>query len=105
MKTKTAEKSIGQEIKAVRKELGLNQTQLAEKLGVHRVTLAKWETGEVEPENPIMLRLALDSLTRDYISPEAAARLKERHKKLMADIKATHKRIEKTARELGVKVD
>ena len=33
------------ELRAIRKRLGLTQRQFAELLGVHEVTVAKWEAG------------------------------------------------------------
>jgi superfamily II DNA or RNA helicase/transcriptional regulator with XRE-family HTH domain len=45
-------------IRALRRELGLTQSQLAEKLGVTFVTVSRWETGQARPN-----RLALKALT------------------------------------------
>ena len=39
----------GNEIRKLRKRLGLTQQQLADKLGVDRTTVSRWERGEVEP--------------------------------------------------------
>ena len=36
------------EVRYLRKELEMTQEQLAERLGIHRVSVARWETGEVE---------------------------------------------------------
>ena len=33
-------------LKLLRKEMGLTQTELAEKLGLKQATVAKWEKGE-----------------------------------------------------------
>ena len=35
--------------KAIREAAGVSQERLAEELGVHRVTLARWELGERRP--------------------------------------------------------
>jgi len=35
----------GRDVKRVRESLGLSQRQFAERLGVHKVTVAKWEVG------------------------------------------------------------
>jgi len=48
------------ELKAARKKLGFSQSQLAEALGVDRVSVARWETGT--RRIPPMLRLALKAL-------------------------------------------
>ena len=41
----------GIEIKELRKKLKMTQQQLANKLGVHRVTVAEWEAGRKRPSN------------------------------------------------------
>lgn len=45
---------------AIRRELGLTQAQLAEKLGVHQTTVSRFETGEL-PLDP-RTKLALEAL-------------------------------------------
>lgn len=42
----------------VRKEHGFTQSRLAEVSGVHRVTIARIETGEVSPKAETLKRLA-----------------------------------------------
>lgn len=37
-------------LKAARVNTGLTQTEMAEKLGVSRITYWKWETGKSEPK-------------------------------------------------------
>lgn len=41
---------IGRNIQTLRKAAGLTQEQLAEKVGVSRQTVAKWESGESVPD-------------------------------------------------------
>ncbi|NLD82842.1 MAG: helix-turn-helix domain-containing protein [Clostridiales bacterium] len=41
---------IGENIQSLRKQRGLTQEALAEKLGVTRQTVAKWESGESAPD-------------------------------------------------------
>ena len=41
----------GDGIKELRKKLGLTQQELADKIGVARVTIARWETGQKKPSN------------------------------------------------------
>jgi len=43
---------IGQEIRAVRKRLGLSQSLFAELVGVQRNTVARWERGELTIGEP-----------------------------------------------------
>jgi repressor LexA len=42
-----------EELKRIREKLGLTQEALAEALGVHRVTLAKWEAGTHNVPEPV----------------------------------------------------
>ena len=41
---------IGSNIQSRRKMVGLTQEQLAERLGVSRQTVTKWETGDSTPD-------------------------------------------------------
>lgn len=57
-----------QEIKEHRSELGLNQQQLAEQLGVAKETISRWETGAIQSR-------AMDNLLRLFFESEEARRL------------------------------
>ena len=48
---------VGQFIKKLRKEKGLTQTQLAEKLNISFQSVSKWEVGETLPDTNILLSL------------------------------------------------
>lgn len=48
---------VGQYIKKLRKEKGLTQTQLAEKLNISFQSVSKWEVGETLPDTNILLLL------------------------------------------------
>lgn len=48
---------IGRFIAACRKEKGMTQAQLAEKMGVSDRAVSKWETGKNMPDSSIMLEL------------------------------------------------
>lgn len=48
----------GERIRALRKERGLNQDQLAELASLNRVTIAKYESGRVEPGAQALARIA-----------------------------------------------
>ena len=50
------------DLKAWRERMGWSQPVLADRLGVHPMTVSKWERGESEP--PPFLPLALESLER-----------------------------------------
>lgn len=51
------QEAIGKFISACRKEKGLNQMQLAEKLNITNRAVSKWETGKSVPDASIMLNL------------------------------------------------
>ena len=48
---------IGRFIAACRKEQGMTQAVLAEKLGISDRAVSKWETGKSMPDSGIMLEL------------------------------------------------
>lgn len=50
--------AIGKRLTAFRKERGMTQVELAEKLGVTQALLSKYERGEVRLTSPVIVRLA-----------------------------------------------
>lgn len=50
--------NIGERIKKLRVGIGLNQKELAEKIGVHSITISKYENGAYEPSKEILAKLA-----------------------------------------------
>lgn len=70
---------FGQKLKEIRKEQGLSQEQLAEKIGVSRQAITKWETGKGMPDIENMMILAeifkttIDELVSNATSTMAAA--------------------------------
>ncbi len=59
---------IGDRIKEKRKEIGLTQTELGEKLGVTDRAVSKWETGESEPGVLTLAKLAsVLEVSLDYL--------------------------------------
>ena len=51
-------RSLGEAIKAHRIRCGMSQELLAERLGVSRQAVSKWETGAAEPSTSNLLALA-----------------------------------------------
>jgi len=51
--------SIGGNIKRIREDAQLTQEQLAEMIGVNRVTLAKYESDKVTPGAKVLSRIAI----------------------------------------------
>jgi transcriptional regulator with XRE-family HTH domain len=69
-----------------RYRMNMSQADLGETLGVSGNTISRWERGEVVPESPKMLALALRAieLDRAFSAPdfaEAAERFRRRPKK------------------------
>src|SRR5215831_3925521 len=74
-----------QRLAARRKAAGFSQEQLAERLGIDRSTVARWESGETEPQpwiRPLLarvLQISLDQLDRLLAGRrQAEARAEER---------------------------
>ncbi len=62
---------IGKFISACRKEKGLTQMQLAEKLNITNRAVSKWETGKSMPDVSLMLDLCnILGITVNYIRTE-----------------------------------
>lgn len=51
------EESWADKIKRARKERGLSQVDLAEKSGVHAITIARIETGQHQPQGETLRKL------------------------------------------------
>ncbi len=55
----------GKELRAIRKRLKVSQAELAKRLGVHRVTVAKWEIGtNPVPEMAAKLMRLLETMQK-----------------------------------------
>jgi len=56
--------------RAIRVEAGPTQRQVADALGVNRVTVARWESGQRRPRGEMRARYAelLDELQREVLS-------------------------------------
>jgi transcriptional regulator with XRE-family HTH domain len=65
---------IGERIQKYRKEAGMSQEQLGEKLGVSRQAVSKWETGESLPELDKIIQMAeLFGVTTDELLRKTAS--------------------------------
>lgn len=64
MSTKTV---TPEEVKAIRIKMDLTGDQFAKRIGVHRVTVVRWETGESVPRG--MALAALLKLKRKHLHP------------------------------------
>jgi DNA-binding transcriptional regulator YiaG len=65
----------GDEITRRRKALGLTQTELAEAVGVHPITVNRWEVGKATPSG---LALRVLSQTLDELERKAARNARDR---------------------------
>lgn len=60
--------SLGQRIKAKRKEKKLTQVEVAKRLGIDNTTVSKWESDIYEPDAETLVKLAeLFDTTSDYL--------------------------------------
>ncbi len=61
--------TVGEKIKTLRKEHGLTQTELGEKLGVQKNAVSKWETGRVDdiPGSKIRAMATLFGVSPAYL--------------------------------------
>lgn len=61
--------NVGENIRTRRKELRLNQDELAELASLNRVTIAKYESGKVEPGAQALSRIAdaLETTTDELV--------------------------------------
>ncbi|MGE5370427.1 MAG: helix-turn-helix domain-containing protein [Solirubrobacterales bacterium] len=59
---------LRERMKTLRQDLGLTQEQLAAQIGVHRGTVANWETGRANPD-PVMMGQIADvfRVSVDYL--------------------------------------
>ena len=65
--------TLSEKLQTLRKAAGLSQEQLAERLGVTRQAVSKWETGEGKPDIDNLLPLAkLLHTTVDYLLDDTA---------------------------------
>ncbi|NCE64792.1 helix-turn-helix domain-containing protein [Pseudoflavonifractor sp. 524-17] len=86
--------NLGSSLFQARKKCGLSQEAVAEKLGVSRQTISKWETGETLPDIrqskrlALLYHLSLDELIRFDL-----------------DVKEVEEAIQRTSGELERKID
>lgn len=63
-----SKKMLGERLRAARERKGLKQNRVALSLGIHNSTLAKYESGEREPDNDTLQKLAdFFDVTVDYL--------------------------------------
>ena len=59
---------LSEKIKELRLSLGLNQPQLAQKLGVSKQCISNWENGYIQPSLDMVYKLVkLFSVSSDYL--------------------------------------
>lgn len=92
---------IGKFISSCRKDKGLTQIQLAEKLNISNRTVSKWETGKSIPDVSIMLELCeiLGITVNELLSGERIATMEDYQKKAeqnMVDLQAKKAQAQKS---------
>lgn len=63
-----------EKLKQTRQELGLTQKQFGELLGISSNTIARYERGEMQPQHPQVLAMAIEFL-RLQTTPELQKKL------------------------------
>ena len=53
---------LSQKLKETRKELGLTQKAFGDMLGISPNTIARYERGEMQPQHPVVLEMAIEYL-------------------------------------------
>ncbi|MBO0952929.1 XRE family transcriptional regulator [Fibrella forsythiae] len=81
---------LAQKIKELRKSNGLNQTQLAKKLGITPQSVSEWESGRTRPDISKLLELAhaLDTTVDELVpsTTQSQGQSSNRIKRVMVDI-------------------
>ena len=78
--------TFGEKLLMLRKEKNFSQEELAEKIGVSRQAVSRWESGETMPDSPNLLQISnlfgvsADYLLRDDYKSEVPAPEKEKPK-------------------------
>ncbi len=72
---KEAPKSVGKRLEELRKERGISQQELADKIGVKRAEIAQWEMGARTPDVDAWIILAsFFGVSTDYIAGTSSHR-------------------------------
>lgn len=92
---------IGKFIASCRKELGMTQANLAEKLGISDRAISKWETGKSMPDSGLMLELCdlLKINVNELLSGERIM-TKAYDKRAEANLLAMRQEVEKKNRQM-----
>lgn len=96
--------NFGDKLVQQRKKMGISQEQLAEKIGVTRQSVSKWELSSSVPELGKLIQLSelfgvsIDYLVKDYIETEPASNQEDniKHQEILEGIEALSKQIEVT---------
>ena len=93
---------VGEQIAALRKEKGLTQSDLGERLGVTFQSVSKWERGETLPDTAILVELAaVLETTVDFILTGGERTLQFRGKITVSDMIEGLRCLERMGRLLG----
>ncbi|MDE6739841.1 MAG: helix-turn-helix domain-containing protein, partial [Lachnospiraceae bacterium] len=93
--------NLSKKIYEMRKAHGLSQEQLAEKLGVSRQSVSKWESGESIPELERLVEISkVFNVTTDYLLKESEVdeltirteMLERQQQSLLSEAKKTERR-------------
>lgn len=74
--------TVGEKIKALRKERGWNQSDLAKTIGFSQKTISSWENGDSKPHaNSITMLAKLFLVSEEYLTDDAPETVTEEPKK------------------------
>ena len=85
--------SIPELIKETRTALKATQAELGALLEVAPNTVARWERGEVTPDSPRILRLALRQLQLEYDVPDLDPKMGKLLRKSMKELKRANREL------------
>ena len=89
---------LPEQLKKTRLALRKTQVQFGELLGVSSTTIARWERGEVLPDSPRILELALRQLQFEHGVWSLDASTRKRIRQSLSTLKQAKRDLEKLAR-------
>ena len=95
---------LKEQLKQMRLGMRRTQAQFGELLGVSGNTIARWERGEMVPDSPRLLELALVGLQLEYGVIAMPAETRQRIRRGQAMLKESRRELDKLLKENGLVV-
>ncbi len=93
---------LKEQLKQMRLGMRRTQAQFGELLGVSGNTIARWERGEMVPDSPRLLELALVGLQLEYGVAAMPTELRQRVRRAQATLKKSRRLLDEMAKENGL---